>query len=249
MRRCRLMVIFPLFTSLGIHASDPQGWMWYSPIPEKQIIPDQKRETSATSPGEALKKLQEAFESTKARAVMQPTLQNVQALLRLQNRIVEHAQRFQEQWMIASLLETSASASGNNTNALHLKVEREQTDKNLEHNLKMLAQSFGLFFMFKKECPYCHAFAPILKSFAQMYGFEIKAISADGEVLDEFPDASPDNGWVERLNPEHIFPIVFLVNPHTLEVIPLAKGLTSIADMQQNGGTIIEYLRRENRGS
>eukprot|EP01037_Dinobryon_pediforme_P013635 gene13635-13750_t len=44
------------------------------------------------------------------------------------------------------------------------------------------------------DCPYCHQFSPIVKKFSETYGWEVIAISQNGEPLEEFPEAQPDNG-------------------------------------------------------
>lgn len=249
MRVCNVLLclIFCIPAEAGFN---PKGWMWYSKVQEKKPIA-RKDQTAQKPPSavERLKVIQEEFENSKALAVLHPTLENVQAVMTMQNKIVQQAENFQEMWMMASLLETSHNANKDNGNAMHLKIENDQKAKVLDQNLKILAKTHGLFFMFKDSCPYCHAFAPVLKKFAATYGFEVKAISADGSALAEFPNASRDNGWIDRLNPERLFPIVFLVNPHNLEVIPLSKGMTSFRDLQQNAATIIEHLIRERNGS
>lgn len=232
---------------LPLHAvwKTPQGWMWYSPIPPKDKLEQQqdKADSKPLPPIEKIKKLQERFEHVKAQAILKPTLQNVQAVLKLQNQMVQQADRFKDMWMVASLLETTSQT---NTNTMHLKLEKQQREDALDKNLKALAKNNGLFFMFKQDCPYCHAFAPVLKRFADTYGFEVQAISKDGSTLPEFPKAAKDNGWIAQLNPERLFPILFLVNPHTLKVYPLAKGMTSFSDLQRNSSTIIDHIRRTN---
>jgi conjugal transfer pilus assembly protein TraF len=74
------------------------------------------------------------------------------------------------------------------------------------------------------------------------YGFESKAISADAKALELFPDAETDNGTISVLNPEGIFPSLFLVNPQSRQVIPLARGLVSLSQLRENFKVIIRFL-------
>jgi len=81
-------------------------------------------------------------------------------------------------------------------NRVHRELLEEEKKKNLHTHLMKMAQDFGLFFFFKEACTYCHAFAPLVKSFAETYGFAVKVVSGDNlsEGLKEFPSAVIDKG-------------------------------------------------------
>ena len=87
--------------------------------------------------------------------------------------------------------------------------------------------------------------APTVKQLRDRYGFGIKAISPDGKSLEGFPDAVKDNGTIGQINPEGVFPIVFLVNPHSGQTIPLARGLTSPSELKENFKVIIQFLKEQ----
>lgn len=146
-------------------------------------------------------------------------------------------------WMLVALNQGGhLYREDENPNGAHREILKREEKRLIDEKLRRLAKSFGLFFMFKGDCPYCHKFAPTLKAFAETYGFEVKAISYDGSPLREFPVAVRDNGAVTALNPEKVFPAVFLVNPHTREVIPLAWGMTSFTGLQENAQTILSHM-------
>jgi conjugal transfer pilus assembly protein TraF len=108
-----------------------------------------------------------------------------------------------------------------------------------------LAKTHGLFLFFKESCPYCHAFAPIVKQFRDTYGFKVKAVSYDGGSLKEFPEACPDNGAIRKLNPYMIFPALLLVNPEKGEVIPLSWGMNAISVLEQQANLVFETLVKD----
>ena len=100
--------------------------------------------------------------------------------------------------------------------------------------IKGLSETFGLFFFFSDDCPYCHQFAPIVKRFAETYAWEVIAIRVDagasgtsapgtsalgtdssgGGSLPEFPDAQADHGLFEAWGIQAL-PALFAVNPQT----------------------------------
>jgi conjugal transfer pilus assembly protein TraF len=65
-----------------------------------------------------------------------------------------------------------------------------------------------LFFFYRSDCPYCHAFAPTLAAFQARHGIQVVAISVDGGPLPGFPNARPDNGIATTLKVSQV-PAVF----------------------------------------
>jgi conjugal transfer pilus assembly protein TraF len=126
-------------------------------------------------------------------------------------------------------------------NARHV-YYKEQHKKTMQR-IMLLASEYGLFFFFRKNCSYCHHFAPIVKRFAQKYGWSVLPISLDGGTLHEFPNAKQNNGIAERLNISHV-PALIALHPKTGQLIPLAYGLTSESEIENR----VEMLTRVSGG-
>jgi conjugal transfer pilus assembly protein TraF len=232
----------------------PKGWLWYkkSPEPRPKKSPEKEhaqRNQSSTQAAlplsyrDKLKKSQEDFEEIQAKAVMEPTLENVQALHQAQNVMMDQASFFSKLWMLASLLDAKGYREEDQPFPLHRKIHQEKEEKQLDNQIKKTAKSFGLFFVFKQDCPYCHEFALILREFIDTYGFDYKAISPDGQALPSFPDAVADNGTLQIINKEGIYPSLYLVNPTTRDVIPLSRGLVNLSELRSNMKLIIDSLK------
>ena len=227
-----------------------EGWFWYreeKALKEEGIVA--KKTLSPLTPSSKLltardkvKYIQDNFEEATAKAVLNPTLSNVQDVMMLQRQIIDRSSEFQEKWMQASLFEGQHLRPEDNGTPVHRKIMQEQKEKELQHKIRRLAKETGLFFIFKQSCPYCHAFAPVVKEFAQEYGFEVKAISADSGKLKEFPDAVLDNGMIQKINVKGIYPALFLAHPLTGNVIPVAWGMTTPDQLLDNFSTIIKAL-------
>ncbi|MFX4226465.1 MAG: conjugal transfer protein TraF [Porticoccaceae bacterium] len=56
--------------------------------------------------------------------------------------------------------------------------------------LKSIASQTGIWYFFASYCPYCKLQSPVLKSYAETYGFEILPVSTDGgpDPANSFPD-------------------------------------------------------------
>ena len=229
------------------YMGEQKGWLWY-----KRTLPIIKKEKNELSKdlnySGRMETLRKNFEEIQAKAILDPTLDNVQMMQQAQNNIMNRATEFEKAWMLASLLSSQTFRVSDQSNPQHRKVYQEQNDHQLTLKINRLAKSYGLFFLFKEECPYCHEFAPIVKDLMNHYGFEGKAIggrpstSADGKALELFPGAEADNGTIAALNPEGIFPSLFLVNPQSRQVIPLARGLVSLSQLRENFKVIIRFL-------
>jgi conjugal transfer pilus assembly protein TraF len=246
-----------LFVSLAqakpFYTRHEEGWFWYQRDEKKEMREDslkgKEHPVTSSSPsqkvlsaGGKVKQIQQDFEEATARAILSPTLANVQDVMTLQRQIIDRSSAFQEKWMQASLFEGQHLRPEDNGAPLHRKIMQEQREQELQKKIRRLAQETGLFFIFRKDCKFCHAFAPVVKEFAAEYGFDVKAISGDGGKLEEFLDAVPDNGMIQKINVKRIYPALFLAHPLTGSVIPVAWGMTTPAQLLDNFSTIIKTL-------
>jgi len=230
---------------------DPQGWLWYKRAPQQRVLeikPKKKenddKDSSTLSYRDRIKQVRENFEEIQSKAILEPTIENVRAFQRAQNAVLDKADEFQKMLMIAALIEANPITQSLSSTASRTIYYEEQAAE-LERDIKNLARTYGLFFIFKNDCPYCHQFAPTVKELIDTYDFDYKAISKDGLPLKEFPEAVLDNGMIAKLNPEGIYPCLFLVNPRTGEVIPLAKGLINMPQLKENFKAILQYLKSQ----
>jgi conjugal transfer pilus assembly protein TraF len=224
--------ILPLFllfqTSLGdyyfsIHES---GWHWYKK--DEEVTSKFAEE----SPLERLRRYQQELETTRARAVMDPTPENVEAYQKLQYEMLERSHRFANVWMQNVYKNSSLDyslKSPTSQNARRVYLAEEQQKK--EEKITAMAKNYGLFFFFKNNCPYCRAFAPLVKKFSEKYRWEVLAIGEFGEKLEEFPRNVRDSGLAETWGVS-IYPSLFAVNPKTGDVAPVAQGMISIEEME-----------------
>ena len=216
----------------------PKGFHWYTENPRKiqseTNTPKTKDSRDKETPyTEKVKQFQVEMEEKKAQAILEPTYENVSAYKKIQEKAIDDATDFSKMWMHVNLAEGGLRPEDNGDNQFRKLYDKEQ-GKILDQQIKTAAKTYGLFFFFKKDCPYCHQFAPLLKNFAAKYGFEVKAISQDGSGLSDYPNPSPDNGIGKVLNPEGVYPALFMANPHTNDVMPLAWGMVSEEQLRTN---------------
>lgn len=237
-----------------------QGWFWYQD-PEEQLDELEEKKfyqptdafgfsTSQTDPLKQLEELQETVKYAQAQALMNPTDMNAVAnYMRVQKGVTDRADVFSTTWQRALLFNPDLDATLNYPVALQARKAYEDESIYQQKNfLLAAAQEWGIWFFYRSDCPYCQRFAPVLDSFAKTYGFEVLAISQDGGAISHFPDFELDAGHSAMLGLS-VVPAVFLINPNTNEIHPVANGYVSGQDLADNiyfslGGEKISAVNR-----
>ncbi len=245
----------------GEHA---RGWHWYEVLPVMEEPPmkeeekaEEKQVARPQTPAEWVKAYREELENRLHAAWVNPIPQNVNAYQEMQKDLMRRSKLFATVWMQnvfqnPGLDHTLISPVNQQGRHLQIDLEKNRTVQ----VIKGLSETFGLFFFFSDNCPYCHQFAPIVKQFAETYAWEVIAIRVDagasdtsapgtgspgtsalgtdssgGGSLPEFPDAQADHGLFQAWGIQAL-PALFAVNPQTREAIPIAYGLTSLDEME-----------------
>ena len=206
-----------------------EGWHFYEPmaIPKEKQEDEAKTEISPQTPEERLKVFKAEVERLKQVAVMEPTYENVKSYMTIQKELMDKGSAFAAKWMEVVFTTPKLDYSIEHpTSQAGRHVYLDQKQQQMDQEVYRLAQTHGLFFFVSSSCAYCKKFAPIVKAFAQKYGWEVMAVSTDGSTIPEFPNAVVDNGVASKLGVEFV-PTLLAVNPQTEEVIPLSNGMSS----------------------
>ncbi len=249
-----LITAFMLLPFQAIATDDkPTGWLWYQdPVPEmkaekKTKKPNQKQNPSSqpSKPRTAVEEMasnRKQYDEAMAKAILYPTLDNVTRARHIHDAIIAQAGEFQQSWTISELLDQQSAVDVTSPGAL--KIARKEEEKALENSLKELSKTYGLIFVFKADCPYCHQFAPVIKEFANEHGFKIEGLSA-GEGCFEGMVCSKNARAVSNINPDGAYPLLYLANPSTNDLIPVAKGFVSQSALLENMKYALKFLKQQ----
>lgn len=216
--------------SNGFFEKHAEGWHWYEDSIQKPEGRDQKKEEQFST--EKIEAQRKNLEQKLHTAIVKPTRENIIAYIITQKALMDQSQRFSEAWQRVVMTTPSLDETliyPVDQNARH--VYYSERNKEITKRIKDLSQEYGLFFFFRKTCPYCHHFAPVVKHFAEKYGWSVLAISLDGGALPEFPYARHDNGIALRLQVTHV-PALIALHPQSGQTIPLAYGLISESEIE-----------------
>jgi conjugal transfer pilus assembly protein TraF len=213
-----------------------RGWFWYEPAPAPvEPSPKPKGEAGQPTAKPTEVRMYEQFkagmEEARIVALFNPTQANVEryvqyrtALVKLADQLAEAGQRVV--WANPAYDFTQARP----VSAVGLQVHDAQKSEQRRHTFDRLAKTHVLYFFFKSDCPYCHAFAPLLLGFSQATGIRIFPVSLDGGGLPEFPQPHTDCGQAAALGATTV-PAVYLANPTTREIAPVAFGIQSETEL------------------
>ncbi len=226
-----------------------EGWFWRDVDPETpEPVEDKNEEIKPAlldpntlypsmddhlaDPLATLKALQEQVEISQARAVLQPKQENLLNFIQVQNELLRKNTLFADNWQ--RLMWRNPEYDYNQvrpSNPVALKTYSESYKIDLRDALREIATEYGLYFVIAQSCPYCHAMAPYLKRFAQLYGFTVITVSADGGSVPEFPDAMYSPEFVEQLGVKTT-PAIILAKPSEGVIEPISYGYISLQELE-----------------
>ncbi len=218
------------------------GWYWYETKPNP-ILKEKDEETIEVTAQQALQELnslQTKLEESKALAIMYPTTEHVKNYIEMHNTVIQKASLFSSTWqeVIWQTPELDFSIQNPTDNSARHVYYDEVKVTNGE-TVKALSDEYGLFFFFRSDCSYCHAFAPILKNFENKYGITVMAISLDGGTLPDYPNATVDNGMAHQLG-INVVPAIVALHPQSKHIIPLSFGFVSEEELLRRMSTLAQ---------
>jgi conjugal transfer pilus assembly protein TraF len=218
-----------------------KGWHWYDdPEPKAKVKP-----MPSNDPVEQMNAIRSAIQRSMAKAIIDPTKENVETYIATQNAMSNRANQFANTWQQVLLEHPELDYSLiHPTNAMATQIYYGEQHKAQEAAIEKLSQESGLFFFYKSTCPYCQKFAPVVKAFAERYHMTVIPITMDGISLPEFPHSLIDRGQSLKFNVQ-VEPSLFAVNPYTHRAYPIAYGLVSEDYLRQRILDIAKNFRGE----
>ena len=194
------------------------------PAPRKDAVAPQQ-----PSAAERMTQISQQLNELKARAILEPSEQNVIAYVRFQREQLDRASTFSDTWQRALwqnpdldyTLQRPVSTVGKRAWLDNRKADRDAV-------LESLSQRYGLFYFYAQSCGACDIFGPILRSVADSHGMAVMAVSMDGGPNRDFPDYVVDAGQRARMGvPGNETPALVLFDTATKRTIPVGFGMLS----------------------
>lgn len=219
-----------------IWKNEDRAFLWYpdnKPKAKPKLVQTVLTEPTKPKELQEFERLQKQLDESRKIAVMNPSEANLKRYIALQEKVMQHASAFTDQWqrVIWQNPQLDYSQHGRPTN--NVAMQQYDHHRHLEKGqaIKKLAGTNGIMFFFRSDCPYCHAMAPIMRQFAEQYGVKVMPVSLDGRGISHFPNPLPNNGIAERLSIQHV-PAVYIMDTKTRQFKPIGFGVMSQSTLE-----------------
>lgn len=221
------------------------SWHFYcDPVPEPEEDPQPEPEAAAPPPPpetpeeepeeimtarERLAVFSERVEEAKAEAILDPTIENLVAYMRIQKEMIDRAENFQKTWQLA--LFGTPDLDHNTVYPLtNPGVFDYQDRRRLEREAKLaeISQSHVIMFVTEEPetCYTCETQAGIVRDLIDQHATAVFVVSKDGYRYEAFPDAEIDRGQLASLGlDDNPTPFFAILEPSTGEIRQIGHGL------------------------
>jgi conjugal transfer pilus assembly protein TraF len=222
--------------SNSIWQNPQRGSVWYPPakVPQPDEPPVPTTESSvAPRPAELdeFDRIQKRLSELRNIAIVNPSEANLKAYIAFQEEQMQRASVFADQWRRTLWSNPDLKYEGRPVNVTGIASFDTNYGQQVRNSLSQLANTHGLYFFFRSDCPFCHSMAPTLKLLEQTHGIRVIAISLDGGTLPQFPNATTDKGQAQALGVRSV-PSYFLASPRAGSVHPLGTGVLSLGTLE-----------------
>ncbi len=210
-------------------------WFYCNKPRPKPRSPSAQTPAPQASASERLASITKELDELKARAILEPSEENVIAYVRYQREQLDRATTFSDTWQralwqnpdIDYTLQRPVSTVGKRAWTDTRKADRDTV-------MNRLGERYGMFYFFAQSCAACEVFGPILRSVAASHRMAVMAVSMDGGPSKDFPNYVVDSGQRARMGvPGNATPALVLFDTVTRRTVPIGFGILSADDISE----------------
>ncbi len=208
------------------------GQWFYCEKPRRD--PDSPPQNQTNIPAAVrLKAISEKLDELKARAILEPTTQNVQAYISYQREQLDRASDFADVWRRAIWQNPELDYTLQRPiNALGKKTWTTQRTAQRDAALAAISQRYGVFYFYSSGCAACEVFSPIIRGVSDRFGMTVMAVSIDGGPNAAFPNYLIDTGQFQAMGMAgKQVPALVLFDTVTKQPMPIGYGVMAADDV------------------
>lgn len=221
-----------------------EGWAWYEDRLKEQAL-SKPVEQPQVSAQDKIISIRKELEEKLAVALLHPSEENLATYMEEQRQWIEQSARFSHAWAKLLLRRPDLDTTIENPDSQYgIQLKKKLALEHTNNLIASLADEHGLFFFYEGDSKISQALTKIVKAFSSKHGWEVIPISTDGVLLPEFRNSKLDNGITKQFEID-IFPALFVINPSNKTAVPVAFGLVSVDQIEEN---IVMQFQEEARG-
>jgi conjugal transfer pilus assembly protein TraF len=208
------------------------GTWFYCDRPKAQPSPSAST-APASSATEQLDAITAELRELKAKAILDPSPDNVTAYIRFQRAQLDRASLFGDVWQRAvwqtpELDYTLERPVGTVAKQQWLDARNSERDRALDQ----LGTRYGLFYFFAQSCGACRVMSPIVKAVADSHRITVRAISTDGGPSETFPRYTVETDQRAAMGlTTKMTPAVVLFDSLERRPIPIGYGIIAADEL------------------
>lgn len=207
------------------------------PKKKEHKVSDEKKEDEGSQEDykEKMDEIKRTLEDKKIKAVIYPTEENLKDYMAYQQMILNKSSTFADTWRRVLWKEPSLDYTLKRpVNKIGKEAWIDKRNLDVVDSIRDLNEKYGIFFLFRSDCHFCHKYSPILKSFQNKHNLAIMPISMDGGVLPGWDNIVVNKGQIDKLgiNVKSV-PATMLFDKDTRKLIPLGFGVLSHTDLEE----------------
>ncbi len=225
----------------GGYSGDPDSWLWYHEAPVIHVQPRREPFSAVLTARQQLKQMGQLMEEKESQAMLDPTPAHLQAAISARQAVLQMAQQYadaMERFVWAHPQFDYSLSHAQRSDRLMAVADQQKT--RVDQALRQAAQQVGLFYVMRKDCPYCQRFSPLLHEFAKNFGFKVIAFSLDGGGHPDFPHPLTDVGLLRQhqIQPEAV-PALYVIQPGKNQVMTVGFGLLNLMDLRRRLAVVL----------
>lgn len=175
------------------------------------------------------------LDELKARAVLEPTSENIVAYIRFQREQLDRASTFADVWGRAIWQNSDLDYTLDRpVSTLAKQTWLEDRKAQREGSMAALTERYGVFYFYSSSCSACRTFSPVMRALSDNYGLEVLAVSMDGGPNEAFPNYVVDSGQYQRMGLQGgAVPALVLFDTQTKQPIPIGYGVMAADEVMQ----------------
>lgn len=224
-----------------------QGWYWFEDSKKQPKDLSVTNRVGNITPEQARAEIEQfakELEELKYLMLARPSVENVRNYREKEKEMWVRAEKLHDAWDMANLLYPEQRDLINNPVNVHaVKIKRQLEVSSREEKIKELAGKYDLVLFFSQTCTYCQLLSPVLKSFADKYGFTVEAVSSENNDHEYFVTKNVI-GLVEKLGIS-AFPTVIAISHDGRVAFELIRGYVSLAELEEYSLLAYKYLQEQ----
>jgi conjugal transfer pilus assembly protein TraF len=203
------------------------------PRPPEQSAPAEPAQPAPTATVR-LDEVTAQLRELKARAILEPSEGNVTAYIRFQREQLDRASLFSDVWQRAIWQDPALDYTLERpVGTLAKRAWQDARSATRDAVMAHLSERYGLFYFFASTCGACEVMSPIIRSVAQTWHIELRAISTDGGPSRQFERYTVETNQRAKMGLEpKVTPAVVLWDATKSRAIPIGYGVMSADDLQ-----------------